>query len=85
MAPPLSAAHLLEYILRAYPRGCNQVRGWDAYVSWANHKEIIARADPIFGEPEEVQPGNRIRLYIRGGTDCIGEEIVNENGGNDKG
>ena len=30
-------------------------------------------SDPIFGDAEELQAGDHVRLYTRGGNDCVGE------------
>jgi len=29
-------------------------------------------SDPIFGDAEELQAGDHVRLYTRGGNDCVG-------------
>ena len=50
----------------------------DAYVSYLLHGRISELLDPISRDAEDLHPGGRVRLYIRGGDDCAGEGCIVE-------
>ena len=62
-------------------RLCCRYAALDAFVELPLYHEILSRQDPIFNPPRDLAVGDHVRLYIRGGSDCIGEGIVDDNGG----
>eukprot|EP00904_Undaria_pinnatifida_P006569 jgi/Undpi1/3041/HiC_scaffold_15.g06417.m1 len=52
----------------------------DAYASYVLYGRISELCDPIFRESEELHPGDSVRLYTRGGDECVGEGCIVEYG-----
>ena len=50
----------------------------DAYVSYVLYGRISELSDPIFRDAEDLHPGDTVRLYTRGGNDCVGEGCIVE-------
>eukprot|EP00903_Cladosiphon_okamuranus_P019959 g18342.t1 len=48
----------------------------DAYASFQLYVRISELSDPIFRDAEELHTGDSVRIYTRGGDDCVGEGII---------
>lgn len=56
----------------------NRYAALDAYACFLLYERITALADPIVRKPEELVVGDSVRLYTRGGNECVGEGIVHK-------
>lgn len=59
---------------------CRRYAARDAYASYVLYGRISELSDPIFRESEELHPGDSVRLYTRGGDECVGEGCIVEYG-----
>lgn len=50
----------------------------DASAGFRLYGKIVELSDPIFGDAEELDVGDAVRLYTRGGNDCVGDGTVTE-------
>ncbi len=56
----------------------NRYAALDAYASFLLYGRIVELSEPIFADAKELHAGNYVRLYTRGGNDCVEEGHIVE-------
>lgn len=59
---------------------CNRYAALDVYACLLLHTRIGELSDPIFRKNDELHVGDNMRMYTRGGNDCVGEGCIVEHG-----